>query len=158
ATGVIPTNTPVTPVLTPTPAPIVPTATAITIPPTAEPDLTPLPLTPTAILITTPTDTPAVGVSTPVTGSVGPVTTPITGAIEGPIVVIVPEDLPPETNPEALVSLIDTFVLYSAYFLLGCGVIIFGAIVAGVVYINRRSRDIIEDAGEFEDAGDSYQA
>lgn len=47
---------------------------------------------------------------------------------------------PPTQDADALVELIDAFVLYSAYFLLGCGVIVFVALAIGFFYLNRRTR------------------
>lgn len=49
---------------------------------------------------------------------------------------------PPAQNADTLVDLIDTFVLYSAYFLLGCGVIVFVALAVGFFYLNRRARTL----------------
>ena len=156
ATPIGPTATLIIPTATPFPPDGLPTATEIVIPPTVGPTLPPEVATPTAILVIPPTATPTIGAGAPVTDTGAPVTTPITGGIDGPIIVIAPGAQPPETNPEALVSLIDTFVLYSAWFLLGCGVIAFGALVAGVIFINRRARTMVEDADDLVDEEDVF--
>lgn len=49
-------------------------------------------------------------------------------------------EAPPTQDADTLVELIDTFVLYSAYFLLGCGIIVFIALAVGFYYLNRRAR------------------
>lgn len=105
-----------TPFETPTQAPIA----------TLAPGETPLP---PAILITaTPTPLPAVATSEALTSTL--VITETGGAV------------PPAQDADALVDLIDTFVLYSAYFLLGCGVIIFVGLAVGFYYLHRRARTL----------------
>ncbi|HEY80527.1 MAG TPA: hypothetical protein G4O05_05550 [Caldilineae bacterium] len=48
----------------------------------------------------------------------------------------------PEPNPENLISLIDTFVLYGSYFLLGLGAILVITLAVFFYYLNRRSREL----------------
>ena len=156
ATPIVPTETPFISTATPFPPDGLPTATEIVIPPTVGPTQLPEIATPTAILVIPPTATPTIGTGAAITDTGAPVSTPITGAIDGPILVFAPDAQPPETNPEALVSLIDTFVLYSAWFLLGCGVIAFGALVAGVIFNNRRARTMVENADDLADEEDVF--
>lgn len=84
---------------------------------------------PPAILITaTPTPLPAVATTEALTTTI--IITETGGTV------------PPAQDADALVDLIDTFVLYSAYFLLGCGVIIFAALAVGFYYLHRRARTL----------------
>ncbi len=103
-----------TPFETPTQAPIA----------TLAPGETPLP---PAIVITA-TPLPAVATTEALTSTL--VITETGGAV------------PATQDADALVDLIDTFVLYSAYFLLGCGVIIFAALAIGFYYLHRRARTL----------------
>ncbi len=50
----------------------------------------------------------------------------------------------PIPNPENLVRLIDTFVFYGAYFLLGLGVIIVIVLAVFFYLLNRRARKLRE--------------
>ncbi len=46
----------------------------------------------------------------------------------------------PAATTDPLVRLIDTFVLYTAYFLLGCGLIAFVLLAVGLFYLHRRAQ------------------
>ncbi len=129
----IPTDTPpptAPPVSTATPPPVttlLPTAT----PPLPEPLPTLIPppavISPTAILepLPTPTMAPGAGIT---------VTEPTTA------VAATTELASAGATTDRLVKLIDTFVLYTAYFLLGCGLIAFVSLAVGFFYLHRRAQ------------------
>lgn len=137
-----------TPTFTATPAdtataPPPPAPDATTPPPesaTPVPDTATPPVfeTPTATLI--PSDTPAPPVIL-ATATPPPVLAP-TEALTATLVITQTGGAAPlpAQDADALVELIDAFILYSAYFLLGCGVIVFIALAVGFFFLNRRTR------------------
>ncbi len=159
----VPTNTPVftaTPIPTDTPPPF-PTDTPPVLltdtPPALPADTTPVPLTDTPPVFPTlppevadtplppeptlPPLAPAVTATTipsPPPPAAQPLTT-TTGVIS---TTAITTTLAPASNSDALVELIDAFILYSAYFLLGCGVIVFIALAVGFYLLHRRARSI----------------
>ncbi len=66
-------------------------------------------------------------------------TTTLTPAASPPV-----ETPTPVPSPDNLVRLIDTFVLYGAYFLLGLGAIIVIVLAVFFYFLNRRARELRE--------------
>lgn len=141
-TPALPTPTPTfTPVSAPaTDTPVASPTNTLAAPPTAtftpegpvptlspEPSRTPLPSGPTPTLAAPP---PPLQLTPP--AIVSPTVTP-----SEPISVTVTPG--PSDN---LVNLIDTFVLYSAYFLLGLGFILFLVLIVFLYYLYRRSQEL----------------
>ncbi len=151
-TTAVPTNTPP---LTDTPSAAAtappPTAT-FPIPDTATPVAeiaTPIAETATPLSTETPLAAPAATlppIDTPsppvIPASVTPPPLPTPAEAQSATHVITQTEAaaPPAQNADALVELIDAFVLYSAYFLLGCGIIVFIALAVGFYYLQRRGR------------------
>jgi len=55
-------------------------------------------------------------------------------------ITVTAEAASPAAITDPLVRLIDTFVLYTAYFLLGCGLIAFVLLAVGFFYLHRRAQ------------------
>jgi len=133
----IPTDTPF-----PTPIPTVPPA-VVTVIPSPTPELPP-PFPPTAVppALALP-QVPALATTAPALVAAPVVSGAITITAESQIVAVSPEKTETtQPNADALVRLIDTFVLYSAYFLLGCGFLVFVAAAIGFYFLNRRARQL----------------
>ena len=143
-----PTNTPPAAATTPPPAatpPIPATATSFVEPATPLSTETPIetpietPLVAPAVTLP-PTDTPPPPPVILATATPPPLPAPAEALTTTLIITQTEAGAPPAQNADALVELIDTFVLYSAYFLLGCGIIVFIALAVGFYYLQRRGQ------------------
>jgi hypothetical protein len=64
----------------------------------------------------------------------------MTVGVPATAITVTTEAASPAATADALVKLIDTFVLYTAYFLLGCGLIAFVLLAVGLFYLQRRAQ------------------
>lgn len=140
----VPTNTPIaTDTAIPPPTAPVPTATGGPPPTQIPPTPSPPPLTPTPLPPLTPTLLPPQPTLLPSPVATEIIAQPVEGITDttiAPIIIIPPDDAALPDNTDSLVLLIDTLVLYSAYFFLGCGFIVFFALAFGLLYLNRRAK------------------
>ena len=143
------------PVATPTPKPPSPTSPISTTAPTiaaptpttvasATPTTTPITIPPT----TTPVPYPSPALPSPTPDQIAPIPEVSPGPTETPTAQTPSSTMTktvPAGNPDNLIRLIDTMVLYSAYFLLGLGLIIFVVVLVLFYQLYQRAKHLPGD-------------